>query len=234
MLGPKSPAELAEEIVKGTNLDDPAVRKELYDGGQAAIDASTDPAIVLMRSVDGDARALRKWYEDEIAAKETAATEALAQAHFALEGTKVYPDATFSLRLSYGTVKGWSANGKTVAPFTDFAGAFAHQTGRAPYQLPPSWNDAKGKLDGAVPFDFVSDNDIIGGNSGSPVFNQKQEIVGPRLRRKSPLAGRRLCVRRESRNRARCRSTARRIVQALDKIYHGATRVLDELGVAKH
>jgi len=228
VLGPKAPAELAAELVNGSKLDDPAVRKALFEGGQAAIDASTDPAIVLVREVDAPARAMRKWVEDDILAKQNAATEAIARARFALEGTKVYPDATFTLRLSYGAVKGWTQNGHTVTPFTDFAGAFAHQTGRDPFQLPASWNSAQaaGRIDEAVPFDFASDNDIIGGNSGSPVFNQNQEIVGLVFDGNLPSLGGDYGF-DESMNRAVSVDSAA-MIQALDKIY-GATRVLNEL-----
>jgi len=228
VLGPKSPEELATELIEGSKLDDPAVRKALYEGGQAAVDASTDPAIVLMRAVDPDARAVRRWYEDEVAAPETAASEAIARARFALEGTQVYPDATFTLRLSYGAVKGFPLRGAEVAPFTDFAGAFAHQTGREPFALPESWNQAREKLDGSVRFDFVSDNDIIGGNSGSPVFNQQQEIVGLVFDgNRASLGGDYYFD--DSVNRAVSVDSAA-IVQALDKIY-GATRILEEIGV---
>ncbi len=230
LLGEKSPEELATQLVENSHLDDLALRKQLYAGGQAAIDASTDPAIVLARALDADGRAMRRWYEDEVAAPQTSAEEAIARARFAISGTNVYPDATFSPRLSYGSVKRVTSAQANMAPFTDFAGAFEHQTGRAPFALPESWNRAKEKLDLALPFDFESDNDIIGGNSGSPVFNQKQEIVGLVFDgNRASLGGDYLYD--GSVNRAVSVDSAA-LVQALGKIY-GATRILEELGIQR-
>jgi hypothetical protein len=140
--------------------------------------ASKDPFIQLALAIDGDGRALRKWKEDDIDAKIDAASESIARARFALDGTSTYPDATFSLRLSLGAVKGWSESSRAVAPFTDFAGAFAHQTGRAPFNLPDSWNNAQGRIKQETRLNLASDNDSIGGNSGSPVINKSAEIVG--------------------------------------------------------
>ena len=121
---------------------------------------------------------MRKISEDEIGQPTNKAAERIAAARFAKEGTGAYPDATFSLRLSYGRVKGWEEYGKPVPPFTTFAGAFQRNTGYDPFRLPDSWLAAKPKLDMSQRFDLVTDNDIIGGNSGSPMFNQDQEIVG--------------------------------------------------------
>ena len=105
--------------------------------------------------------------------------ERLAQARFAVYGASLYPDATFTLRLSYGRVVGWEeADGKVVAPFTQFAGTYDRHTGSEPFALPASWLKAKDKLDPTTPFNFVTNNDIIGGNTGSPIVNQKGEVVG--------------------------------------------------------
>ncbi len=178
VLGKEAPELMAKRLVEATRLGDPAVRKALWDGGQAAVDASTDPFILLAKQVDPEARALRKRYEDEVEAVEKKNAELLAQARFDKYGTSVYPDATFTLRLSDGVVKGWNEKGTPVKPFTEIAGAFDRATGFDPFKLPDSWIKAKDQLNGAQRFDFVTSNDIIGGNSGSPMINRKAEVVG--------------------------------------------------------
>jgi hypothetical protein len=178
VLGKRSPDEVASELVDGSKLADLAVRQQLWDGGATAVAASNDPFIKLARAVDAPARALRKTIEAEVDGPQARAAEEIAKIRFAKFGTGVYPDATFTLRLSYGEVKGWDENGTQVAPFTDLGGAFARQTGSDPFELPKSWNAAKDRLDLKTPFNFVTTNDIIGGNSGSPVINRKAEIVG--------------------------------------------------------
>ena len=178
VLGRKSPDQLAAEWVAGTKLGDPSVRKALWTGGKEAIARSDDPFIKLALAVDPAARAIRRRYEREVEAVVLKNTELIAQARFARDGTSAYPDATFTLRLSYGEVAGWSEGGRKIAPFTDFAGAFARDTGADPFALPESWHAAKGRLNPAQRFNFVTDNDIIGGNSGSPMINRAGEIVG--------------------------------------------------------
>lgn len=177
-LGKRSPDELARQLVDGTRLADPKVRKQLWDGGEKAIAASTDPMIAFVRGIEPTATKLRKQYEDEVQAPTTRADEAIAQARFARDGASTYPDATFTLRLSYGKVVGWKEGDHQVPPFTDFAGAYARATGADPFKLPDSWIRAKGSLDLSTPFDFVTDNDIIGGNSGSPVIDRDGRAVG--------------------------------------------------------
>jgi hypothetical protein len=178
VLGKKSPATLAAELVKGSALADVALRKKLYAGGKRAIDESRDPLIALARSIDAAARAVRKRYEDEVESPISKAHEALATVRFEQFGTSVYPDATFTLRLSYGTVKGWSVRGKQVAPWTTLGGAFERHTGEEPFALPKRWLAAKSRLALDTPLNFVTTNDIIGGNSGSPVINKQGQIVG--------------------------------------------------------
>jgi hypothetical protein len=180
VLGKASPQEVAERLVKGTRLKDVAYRKKLWEGGQAAVDAAAkdDALIELALRVDADGRAIRKVYEDEIEAVVKRSSELLARARFETQGTSTYPDATFTLRLSYGAVKGYQENGKPVKPLTTFAGAFERDTGREPFALPKSWLDAKPRLDLATPFDMATTNDIIGGNSGSPVIDRDARIVG--------------------------------------------------------
>jgi len=174
----QTPARAAQELVASSKLFDVYARKALFDGGKAAIDASNDPAIVAMRTVDDAARAARKRYEDAIEAPMRQLGEKVAQATFAVKGTSTYPDATFTLRLSVGVVKGYTENGKVIAPQTDFAGMYAHATGKDPFKLPKSFLDKKGSLPDGTKLNFVSTDDIIGGNSGSPVVNASGEIVG--------------------------------------------------------
>ncbi len=178
VLGRKSPEQLGAELVAGTKLGDPVARRALWNGGKEAIARSEDPFIKLALAVDPAARAVRRRYEREVEAVVQKNTELIAQARFARDGTGVYPDATFTLRLSYGEVAGWGEGGRKIAPFTDIAGAFARETGADPFALPASWHAAKGSLNLAQRFNFVTTNDIIGGNSGSPMINRKGEIVG--------------------------------------------------------
>ncbi len=178
IFGNKSPADLAAELVEKTTLKDPAVRKKLLEGGAAAIDASKDPMILFAKLVDADARAVRKDFEENVDAPLTKNSALLSQARFKLYGASVDPDATFTLRLSYGTVKGYDQKGGHVAPFTTMAGAFDRATGATPFKLPDSWLAAKGKINPDQKFDFCTTNDIIGGNSGSPVINRQAEVIG--------------------------------------------------------
>jgi hypothetical protein len=178
LLGAESPEELAARVVDGTKLRDPAARRALWDGGAAAIAASQDPLVALARAADPAARAARRAYEDEVEAPLKQGHERLAAARFATLGRTRYPDATFTLRLSYGAVQGWKEGDREVPPFTTLGGAFERHTGRDPFALPPSWLEKKGALDLSTPFDLVTTNDIIGGNSGSPMINRDAEIVG--------------------------------------------------------
>ncbi len=178
LLGKQSPEALANHLVSFTHLGDPKVRLGLWQGGQAAIDKSNDPMIMLARQVEPIARKLHDDWDNDVLAPQRQASEALAQARFARDGTSVYPDATFTQRLSFGVVKGWNENGKPVPAFTHFAGLYDRATGSEPFRLSKAWLDAKAKLDLSTPFDFVSTNDIIGGNSGSPVIDAQGHAVG--------------------------------------------------------
>jgi hypothetical protein len=158
-----------------------AVRKQLYEGGKAAIDSSTDPLIVMMRNVDPEARAVRKRFDDEVDAVERRDGALIAKARFAQSGFNQPPDATFTLRLSFGAVKGYSENGKQIPYFTEMGGAYQRSEehgDKPPYELPDSWMKMKSKLNLSTPFNFVSTADIIGGNSGSPTVNKNGEVVG--------------------------------------------------------
>jgi Peptidase S46 len=179
MLGKESPEQLAERLVSGTHLDDAKVRQDLYSGGEAAIQASTDPIIRFVATIDPDLLAVRKQFEAEVDAPTRAAAERIAKARFAIYGTSVDPDATFTLRLSYGTVKGFpDAQRQFVQPYTTIGGLFDRATGAPPYVLPQSWLSAKPQLDLATPMNVSTTNDIIGGNSGSPLINKNGEVVG--------------------------------------------------------
>lgn len=183
VLDGKSPVSRAEELVKGSKLADVAYRKELAKGGKGVIDKCDDPMIVLAKLVDPQARDVRKIREDEVEGVEASQYALIAKAIFEELGDSVYPDATFTLRLAYGTVKGYEQDGKRIAPYTNIAGAFEHEKAHGaipPYKLPKSWHEAKdsGKLHLETPLDFVSTADIIGGNSGSPVVNRDNEVVG--------------------------------------------------------
>ncbi|HEX8280211.1 MAG TPA: S46 family peptidase, partial [Chthoniobacterales bacterium] len=179
VLAGKSPAARATELSK-SRLKDVAFRKQLYEGGASAIAAANDPMIELARMVDGPAREARKAWEAQDELKQQAYAE-IAKARFAIQGTSTYPDATFTLRLSYGPVIGYEENGKKVAPFTNLAGLYqrsAEHKDQPPFNLPKRWVERKGKLNMNTPFNFVSTADIIGGNSGSPVTNKANEFVG--------------------------------------------------------
>jgi len=181
VLDGKSPEARANELITGTKLKDPEFRKELAKGGKAAIDASTEPMIVVARLIDPKARELRKRYESEVTGVERSNYAKIARALFETEGTKLYPDATFTLRLSYGAVEGYTESGKKVPPFTTLAGLYARADSfkqQFPYNLPPRWLEKKKDINLNTPFNFVSTNDIIGGNSGSPTINQNGELVG--------------------------------------------------------
>lgn len=176
-----SPQETAAKLVAGTRLGDAAFRKSLLEDGEAAVAASTDPLIVVARDIDPSVREIRKWVEDNVESVETSAGEKIGKARFAVYGKSTYPDATFTLRLSYGTVKGYPMNGTEAPPITTLFGLYdrAHSFGlKPPFNLPERFLMRRNALDLATPVNFVSTCDIIGGNSGSPVINRQGELVG--------------------------------------------------------
>ena len=181
VLGGKTPKARAAELIAGTTLGDPATRKALLAGGKAAIEASADSMIQLAKLVDARSRELRTKYDNEVLAVERDAYAKIAQAVFATQGDAAYPDGTFTLRLSYGQVKGYLENGKHVAPFTEIRGLYVRgdeHKQKPPYKIVDSWMKARATLNPTTPYNFVSTNDIVGGNSGSPVINVKGELVG--------------------------------------------------------
>ena len=176
----RTPAQAAAELVNGTKLADPAVRRKLVEGGEAAVAASTDPMIVLARELDPMRREMIKWTQDNVQSVEEQAGEQLGKARFAVYGKSTYPDATFTLRLSYGQVKGYPMNGTLAPPMTTYYGLYdrADSFGRKfPFNLPARYADQH-VLNLSTPLDFVTTNDVVGGNSGSPVINRNAEIVG--------------------------------------------------------
>jgi hypothetical protein len=178
LLAKESPETLATRLVAESKLDDAAVRMQLWQGGKAAVDQSRDPMIELARSLDPDSRALRRQFDDAVEAPIAAASARIAGARFKAFGTRIYPDATFTLRLNYGTVTGWTQNGVEVEPFTYLDRAFARATGSSPFKIPDSWMKAKDRLDMRTPFCISTSNDIVGGNSGSPLIDTRGNIVG--------------------------------------------------------
>ena len=178
VLDGRLPEQAAREIVAGTKLADVEFRKELGADNAAKAADSDDPMIALVRAVDEESRAVRKRYEDEVEAVETANGSRIARARFAALGEGVYPDATFTLRLSFGTVKPYFESSGPVEAFTQMKGLFERATGEDPYALPDRFLKAKSKLDLATPYNLVSTNDIVGGNSGSPLISREGKIVG--------------------------------------------------------
>ena len=178
LLGKESPEGLAARLVSGTKLADPAVRKALWEGGRAAIDASKDPMILYAKSIDANDRAIQRRFDAEVDAPLTAAQAKLADARFAAYGDTAYPDATFTLRISYGKVAGWQERGKMVATRTTLGGTFDRATGASPFDLPAAFIANRSKIDANATYDFVTTNDIIGGNSGSPVVDRQGRVIG--------------------------------------------------------
>ncbi len=245
ILGQKSPSTLATELLKGSRLGDakarrayflvedvvdPTTKKKVGEKVKGinidAVKSSKDPMIAFARSIDADARALRKRFENEVVSIIDQSNEQVAKARFAVYGTSIYPDATFTLRLSYGTIEGWKERGVDVAPITTVGGAFERHTGEDPYALPASWLKAKDKLDLQKPMNFCSTNDIIGGNSGSPVVNKDGEVTGLIFDGNIHSLGGDYGF-NPSNNRAVAVHTAA-ILESLDKIY-GARSIAAEL-----
>jgi hypothetical protein len=176
-LGKDSPETLSAALAR-SKLGDAAYRKRLWEGGSAAVRESDDPLIQFVLRTDPSSRAVRKAYEQRVSGPVGRAEERIAKARFAVYGTSIYPDATFSLRISYGEVAGWTQDGMEIGPFTDLGGLWKRATGQFPFNLAARWEHAQSKVNGATVFDFTTTNDIIGGNSGSPVVDAKGEVIG--------------------------------------------------------
>jgi hypothetical protein len=226
ILGGRSPDEVAKALITGTRLADVATRRALYEGGREAVEASEDPMIALARVVDPFARGVRKMYEDEVKSVLDKASEKIAQARFAAHGTAIYPDATFTLRLSFGAVEGWQEGRESVHPITTVAGLFARATGSPPFALPRRWLDARERLPQDTPMNFCTTNDIIGGNSGSPVVDREGRVVGLIFDGNLHSLGGDYGFDPNLNRAVAVHSTA--IIKALEVVYE-ATRVRDEL-----
>jgi len=180
-LGGKTPEQAAADLVHGSKMRDPQVRKALVEGGQQAVDTSTDSMIVYARNIDPMRREFIKWTQDNIESVEHRAGEQLGRARFAIYGKSTYPDATFTLRLSYGQMKGYAMNGTEAPAKTTYYGLYDRAfsfNDQAPFDLPKRYRDGMKNIDLTTPLDFVTTNDVVGGNSGSPVVNKDGEIVG--------------------------------------------------------
>jgi hypothetical protein len=230
VLDGKSPQARAAELVAGTQLADVSVRKQLAKGGKSAIESSGDPLIKLAQLIDPPSREVRKQYEEQVEEPLRQAYAKLASARFALEGTATYPDATFTLRLAFGTVSGYEENGRQVPPWTEMGGAYEHAAAHGnvyPFQLPESWIKHKKDIKLDTPFNFVSTADIIGGNSGSPVVNRAGEVVG--IIFDGNIQSLVLAYAYTDKVARSVSVHTAAISEALEKIY-GAKALLDELG----
>jgi hypothetical protein len=177
----KSAAEVARAAVAGSKLADVAARKALVEGGAAAVAKSNDPMIELARRVEPVIRELRAWLEERIQSVETSAGQKIAAARFAVYGKNAYPDATFSLRLSYGRVLGYGEDTTLVPYKTTFFGLYDRAESfneKPPYNLPQRYKERRQDINLSTPLNFVYTADTIGGNSGSPIINRNSELVG--------------------------------------------------------
>lgn len=225
-LGAETPEARARALVEGTKLADVAVRRALLEGGKAAVEASEDPMVVLARQLDGMAREARRHYEDAVEAELKRQGELIAQARRVLAGSSGYPDATSTLRLSYGTVQGWTEADRSIGPFTTLAGAFARHTRHFPFKLPDTWLAARERLPPQLPLNMTTTHDIIGGNSGSPMVDREGRLVGLVFDGNLPSLGGSYAYVPESNRAVSVYGSA--LLVGLEQIY-GARRLVEEL-----
>ena len=225
-LNKDSPIGLAHRLVSGTKLGDPAVRLALFDGGQAAIDASLDPMIAYAKYVDEAIRIVGKDYQTRVVNPTMAATRQIAEARYAVYGSSVDPDGTYTLRLAYGSIAGFDSNGTPVKPYTTFGGLFDGATASPPYALPASWLAAKASLDLTTPMNVATTIDGVGGDSGRPLVDRDAHVVGLISGGNANALGAVFGF-----NPALDRAVAldsRGILAGLDKVYH-ADRIVSEI-----
>ncbi|HTS83249.1 MAG TPA: S46 family peptidase [Myxococcaceae bacterium] len=226
VLGKEAPEDVARAAIQGTHLDDVKARERLWKGGAAAIAASKDPMILLARRMDAPARAVRSEYENRVQGAVARNGELLFQAAVAVRGTSSYPDATFTLRISWGTISGWKQDGRDVPAMTRLEGLYARNTGVFPFAVAPTWLAARPKLDPQMPFDIATTNDIIGGNSGSPVINRAGEVVALIFDGNRPSLGGDYGYEGATNRAVALHGQA--ILEGLGKVY-GAGRLVDEI-----
>lgn len=230
VLGDKSPSERANEAVRGSGLFDANTRRRMATGTPEDLFGRGDPMIDLARSLDSEMRRMRELYEDHVESVQHEAYKKIAAAWFEVDGDKVYPDATFTLRMGFGTVSSYTEpDGTEVAPFTIIGGMFHKSNlwnGAPPFDLPPMWKASVGRLDTRTPMNFVYSADTIGGNSGSPVVNRAGEVVGLNFDSNLHKLGNNV---RYVKKRGRAIAVdARAIIEAMRSVY-GANRVVSEL-----
>ena len=237
ILAGRTPADAANFYITNSKLQDIAARKALYQGGWEAITKSDDPLITMLRDIDPQTRELKKRYDDQVDAVVRREAGHIAQARFKTEGLTVYPDATFTLRLSYGSMQGYTEDGRgSIVPkgtkipfFTIMGGAFEREQkmgGKTPYELPPTWHAKRSAINLDTPMNFTSTADSIGGSSGSPIVNQKGEIIGINFDRNMQGLGRNFYY-----SEVGMRHIAvdtRGITEALRSVYN-TTALVDEL-----
>ena len=226
LLGNENPEQMAARLIAGTTLADPAVRTALWDGGLAAIEASDDPLIQFALAMDDMARETRAEWEERVEGPTDRAAERLAAARFAVYGDSIYPDATGTPRLTFGRIEGWTYDGRTVEPFTDFAGLYDRATGAEPFEIAPRWVEARDDLDLSTRLNMSVSTDTIGGNSGSPAINADGEVIGANF--DSTILGQRNAFGYDPNVNRSVIVTAQAITVALRDVY-GMGRIADEL-----
>ena len=226
IFGNESPEQIAARIVAGTTLADPAVRAALWDGGMAAIEASDDPLIQFALAMDDEAREARSVWQERVQGPTDRAAERLAAARFAVYGDSQYPDATGTPRLTFGRIEGWTYDGRTVEPFTDFAGLYDRATGAPPFEIAPRWVEARDELDLETRLNMAVSTDTIGGNSGSPAINADGEVIGANF--DSTILGQRNAFGYDPNVNRSVIVTAQAITAALRDVYD-MDRLADEL-----
>jgi V8-like Glu-specific endopeptidase len=226
LLGKDSPEALAARLTKGTRVGDAVFRRQLWEGGLAAVQASDDPLIRFILATDPQARAVRSQWEERVEGPTDRAAERLARARFEVLGDSVYPDATGTLRLTYGRVEGWQQDGRTIGPFTTWAGLWERATGQAPFLLASALDAARGKLSPDTVLNMSLSTDTIGGSSGSPVVNAKGEVIGVNF--DSTFLGQRNAFGYDIRVNRSVAVTTAAMTEALDKVY-GQARLVREL-----
>lgn len=229
LLGKESPEQLSARVVSGTRLADPAVRRALWTGGLAAVQASDDPMIQYVLSIDADARAVRTEWENKVKAPTDRASEQLAAARFAAYGDAVYPDATGTLRLTYGKVEGSDVPGQRFGAFTTFAGLWDRATGAEPFKVAPKLMAAKDRIDPNAVMDMAVSTDTIGGSSGSPAVNARGEIIGANFN--STVLTQRNAYGYDRNTNRSVIVTTQAVTVTLRDVY-GMDHLLTELGVA--